>query len=149
MFDAAEWLASVAEAARAIQRDAVMAEARRLAAQRLSAPTGIGGGSADPMGPLDEAIDQDATRRQRLAHAYDELREAARVFEGLRSVGLMEQEAADVMELVSIGCMTIDEAAEALRTSPRTAKRRKRYGLEWLDAHGLAYAKAGTGRAYV
>lgn len=149
MFDAREWLTGIKEAARIIAADNRLIEARRNSALSLAAPIGIAGrgGAVDRLGALDVALDLEATRSSRLEYALKEIAEAQLVFEGMRTVGVLENDAANVLELETVYLFTQKETAAKLYVSLATVKRRANYGVDWLNAHGLAHAKTGTGRA--
>lgn len=144
---AAEWLRTVSDAARMIHSELLWEEAQRNRALSLSAPQGIGGGSHDKMHAVDVLIDVEMSRSQRLAHAFYEINQAREVFEGMKTIGMLEGDAARIFELVHINLIKKTDAANALNMSLPTLKRRYAYGVDWLDAHGLAHAKAGIGRA--
>jgi RNA polymerase sigma factor (TIGR02999 family) len=55
--------------------------------------------------------------------------------EALRALEEADQMSAQVAMLRYFSGLTIDEAAQALGTSPRTVKRRWQYALAWLDRH--------------
>lgn len=141
------WLESVTQAARIVDSEARWVEAQREAVMRFGTPTGVHTGIHDPMRPVDALVDAEATRRERIGHALDEVEQARAVFAGMRSIGWMECEAASILELVHINLTTKKDAGSMMHMSYDTAKRRYRYGVEWLEAHGLAHAKAGTGLA--
>lgn len=148
MFDAREWLSGVEEAARIIDADRRWAEAQRELAMRagqsgVKVMTGI----HDPMAPIDYLIDSEKARRDRLGFAINEVLEARAVLHGMQTVGAIEHEAASMLELVHLELLTKKDAAFMLLISYDTGKRRYNYGIDWLNAHGLAYAKAGRGLA--
>lgn len=147
--DAREWLASVmlaAGTARYEQRWADLQRERALGFSQSLMPR-VHSGASDPMRAIDALVDGERDHADRLSCALAELAEASRVFQGMRSIGLMEREAADVMELYSIHLLTLPDIARGLAISVSTAERRKRFGLDWLDANGFAHAKASTGTA--
>ena len=149
MFDAAEWLRGIEEAARLVDAEERWLEARRLMASRIGSPSTIGvhTGVSDPMAQVDSLLDAENERRGSMLYAYQEIEDARQVFAGMRSIGAMEHSAASMMELVHIGLSTKKDAAKALGLSYDTGKRAYSYGVDWLDAHGLAFAKAGRGLA--
>lgn len=151
MFDAREWLAGVSEAARIVEHEAQWEEAQRYAAIRISAPLGIAGKSSNSnvMAVVDNLIDTEKTRKDRIGYAIEELVNAHSVFEGMRTIGMYERSAADVLELVHVGLVTKKDAAKALYMSYSTVKARYCFGVDWLNAHGLAHAKAGVGLAAI
>lgn len=148
MFDAAQWLSEIEQAARLAEAESRWVEAQRMLATRIGAPTtGIHTGISDPMKPVDALIDAEKEGLGSITAALQEIESAKAVFAGMRSVGAMEHRAASMLELVHIGLLTKKTAASALGVSYDTGKRAYSYGVDWLDAHGLAYAKAGMGRA--
>ncbi|MBQ9739990.1 MAG: hypothetical protein IJV91_03520 [Kiritimatiellae bacterium] len=148
MFDAREWLKEIEQAARLAEAETRWLEAQRMLALRLGAPTTrIHTGISDPMRPIDDLMDGERERRDAMDSALAEIEAARAVFSGMRTVGALEHEAASMMELVHIGLATKKDAAEALGISYDAGKRAYRYGVEWLDSHGLAFAKAGKGLA--
>lgn len=145
MFDAQEWLQSVSEAARIIAMQAAYQEAvrSRAAISPQSYGTHVSSSSSDRYGAIDTML----SRENSTEDAHKEIDNARQVFEGMARVGALEAEAATVLMLVHINLETKKGAADILHTSLATAKRRYNYGVDWLNAHGLAYAKAGKGRA--
>lgn len=152
-FNAQEWLDSVEEAVRTIKADETLEQRRRELA--------FGGGATlhdvlvartpdfDVMRPVDEIADYSEGRLRRLSIARGEVAEAMRVFEGMRSVGELEARAADVLELSHVHIMRRRDVADALALSLGSVQRAYQLGVEWLDAHGLAHAKAAVGAAEV
>lgn len=150
MFDALEWLVSVTAAVRSIEADAVLISAARGRLDSLGSCVKeviVRSSPPDPMDGLIDVMDLERERSERIAHAKAEVAEARLVFEGLRRIGTMESKAADAMELVHLSLMSKAGAAARLGVSRQTLLRRYLYGVDWLDAHGLAHAKAGIGRA--
>lgn len=148
MFDAREWLLGVEEAARIIDADRRWVEAQRELALRMSpSNTGVHSGISDPMRPIDFIIDSEKSRRERIGFALEEVAEAREALHGMQTIGSLEHEAASMLELVHIELLTKKDAASMLLISYDTGKRRYNYGVDWLNAHGLAYAKAGRGLA--
>lgn len=149
MFDAREWLQEVEQAARLADAETRWLEAQRMMAMRVGgAPTaGIHTGISDPMRPIDALMDSEKERRGSIAGALSELDDARTVFDGMRMVGAMEHRAASMMELVHVQLSTKKDAAAALGVSYDKGKRAYSYGVDWLNAHGIAYAKAGRGIA--
>ena len=150
MFDALEWLVSVTAADRSIEADAVLISAARGRLDSLGSCVKeviVRSSPPDPMDGLIDVMDLERERSERIAHAKAEVAEARLVFEGLRRIGTMESKAADAMELVHLSLMSKAGAAARLGVSRQTLLRRYLYGVDWLDAHGLAHAKAGIGRA--
>lgn len=149
--DAREWLRSVSDSARLILADSKLEELRRSQALSISAPftTEVISRTPNPdrMRAVDKLIDAQATRRERLAGAYEDIAQARSAFEGMRSVGWMEHEAADVLEAVHVLLMSKQQIALALNLSYATTRRRYDYGVDWLDAHGIAHAREGYGLA--
>lgn len=150
MFDAREWLDSVTEAVRSIEADAILMGAARERLESLGAvikEVVVRSSATDPMAKVDDVLVLEAEREARLSHAMREVNEARLVFEGMRRIGKLESKAADALELVHVVDMTKKDAAKQLGVSRMTLLNRYNYGVEWLDAHGLAYAKEGLGRA--
>lgn len=148
MFDAAEWLSEVEQAARLADAQSRWLKAQRMLAMRIGAPTtGIHTGISDPMKPIDALIDSEKEKGDAITSAMQEVMEAKAVFAGMRTVGVMEHDAASMMELVHVGLNTKKDAAKALGISYDSGKRAYSYGVDWLNAHGIAYAKAGRGVA--
>lgn len=147
---AREWLQGVTECARLILAEKRFEEMRRNSALGLSAPfnaDAVRGGGRDPMRAIDELIDAQGTRRERLASAYEEIATARATLEGMRSVGWMEHESADILEAHHVNLMQKTDIARALAISYTTLRRRYDFGLDWLDAHGIARAREGHGLA--
>lgn len=150
-FDAREWLRAVSGAARLVREDSRMADARRELASSsgpsirdvLVASTP----SQDVMARYDAIIDADEARQRRISSARAVVAECVAVMAGMRLVGEQESAAADVLELVYVELVPRAEVARLLRASESTVRRRHDYGCDWLDAHGVAHAKAGTGSA--
>lgn len=151
MFDALEWLHSVAAASRSIRSERLLSETRRdLLAVKGYDPTReqvSSSASHDKMAPLDDLMDWESARDERMWCARSEIEAAIRTFEGMRSVGAHEAESADVLELVYVSLASYRYAASKLHVSPRTIRRWHDFGVDWLDAHGVAHAKAGVGAA--
>lgn len=150
MFDAREWLESVTDAVRSIEADAIMLNAARERLESLGAvikEVVVRSSASDPMDKVDDVLVLEAERESRIAHAMQEVNEARLVFEGMRRIGKMESNAADALELVHVMDLTKKAAGKRLGVSRTTLISRYAYGVNWLDAHGLAYAKAGLGRA--
>lgn len=149
MFDAMEWLKGIEEAAKLADAEERWLEAKRMMASRIGSPStmGIHTGVSDPMAQVDSLMDAEKERRGSMVSAYQEIEEAQQVFSGMRSIGAMEHDAASMMELVHIGLSTKKDAAKALGLSYDTGKRAYAYGVDWLNAHGLAFAKVGRGLA--
>lgn len=147
---AREWLASVTSAVKAVKAEETHEELARLAATRLGSPLGDGVRSpnvADKMAAVDAYLDGAESSASRKAEALAEIARAREVFDGLRSVGWMEAEAANVLEAVHIGMLTKREVAAAAHESYATVRRRYSFGVDWLDSHGIAHARAGIGAA--
>lgn len=150
MFDALEWLASVTAAVRSIEADAALISAARGRLDSLGSCVReviVRSSPPNPMDGLIDVMDLERERSERIAHAKAEVAEARLVFEGMRRIGAMESGAADAMEMVHVACLSKSAAASKMGISRATMLRRYLYGVDWLDAHGLAHAKAGVGRA--
>lgn len=149
MFDARQWLVEVTEAAKLAEAEMRYLDAKAMLASRIggSPMTGIHTGIGDPMRTVDALIDAEASRSKTMRAALAEVSAAREVFAGMRSVGALENRAASMLELVHIELLTKKDAAESLGVSYDTGKRAYTYGVEWLDAHGIAAAKRGTGLA--
>ena len=151
MFDAREWLESVAAASRSIRSENLLSESRRdLLAVKAYDPTRVivaSSPSPDKMVALDALIDWESARDERMMGARREIESALLAFEGMRRVGAHEAEAADVLELVYVGLSSYRYAARQLHVSSRTIRRWHDFGVDWLDAHGIAHAKEGIGHA--
>jgi hypothetical protein len=149
-FDAREWISSVRDAARMLASRESLMEARREAAMSLGChlrdvvvaftP------DSDKMRRVDDLVDSEDDHGAS-ADAARTLSEAAAAFDGMRRVGYREARAADVMELSAVYGMSRRDIAGRLSMSVSTANRAYDYGLDWLDANGLAHAISGTGRA--
>lgn len=150
MFDAEEWLRSVSDAVRWERNDAAFVEALRASSLSLGCQLRdvvvSSSGSGDRMAASDELVDHTELLR-RGQWARDLVAEARRVFAGMRLVGVTEQEAANVLELVHLSLVPHGNVARMLGMSPSTERRRYRYGVDWLGGNGLAHAKAGRGLA--
>ena len=147
---AREWLASVTLAARALRAEEMREELARVAALGLGSSLGSlphAHGISDKMAAVDALIDSEKDAHDRKIAALDDLARAREVFDGLRSVGWMEAEAANVLESVHVNLMPKTDIAEAVHESYSTIRRRYDYGVEWLDAHGIAHAREGIGSA--
>lgn len=150
-FSAIEWLESVSEAVRTVKADEALEEQRRELV--------LGGGATlhdvmvsqtpdmDVMRPVDALIEYAEGRCRRVSAAQSEIMDAMRVFEGMRAVGPMEARAADVFELCYVHLMSRRNVAQKMCISPTTLQTVSAYGVDWLNSHGLAHAKAATGRA--
>lgn len=148
MFDALEWLQSVEDAARMAAAELRWIDAAGMLSMRSGNPMSrIHTGASDPMGHVDAMIDAEPAHRRALAEASAAMDDARAVFSGMRSIGPMECDAASMMELVHIGLSTKKDAAAALGLPYSAGKSAYRYGVDWLDSHGLACAKAGRGLA--
>lgn len=152
-FSAVDWLNSVSEAVKSINNDEAIEQRRReLALGRGATLHDIVVSSSpdfDVMRSVDALADFAESRERRLSVARAEVADAMRVFEGMRSVGHMEAAAADVLELTYIHLLSRGEVAAELGMSRSSAQRCHAYGVEWLDANGLAHAKVGMGAAAV
>ena len=146
--DAREWLDSVTQAARLVRaegdREAVMRNAALGLSRRADS---MPSGGRDAMALVDSIADLEATRKQRMASSAREVARAREVFDGMRLVGKLEADAATVLEGVHVGLMGKSAVARSLGVSRSTVKRRYSYGLDWLDAHGMARAREGMGAA--
>lgn len=150
MFDAREWLQSVTAAVRSIEADATLIATAREQLDSLGSVVKevvVRSTPSDATDRIDAVLDLEAERMARLSNAYREVAYARLVFEGMRRIGSLESNAADALELVHVSDLSKSHAAKRLRVSRSTFLRRYAYGVDWLDAHGLAYAKAGIGRA--
>lgn len=150
MFDAQEWLQSVTAAVRTIKSDAIAIRDARRRLESLGSVVKevvVKSTPSDSTDKIDAVLDLEAERSSRLADANREVANARLVFEGMRRIGKLESNAADVLELVHASDMSKHRAAKRLRVSGSTLQRRYAYGIDWLNAHGLAYAKQGVGRA--
>lgn len=150
MFDAREWLQSVTAAVRSIEADATLIATAREQLDSLGSVVKevvVRSTPSDATDRIDAVLDLEAERMARLSNAYREVAYARLVFEGMRRIGSLESNAADALELVHVSDLSKSHAAKRLRVSRSTFLRRYAYGVDWLDAHGLAYAKAGLGRA--
>lgn len=151
MFDALEWLKSVSAASRSIRSEHLLSETRRdLLSVKGYDPTREQVSSSshhDKMAPLDDLMDWEAARNERMGGARSEIEAAIRTFEGMRSVGAHEAESADVLELVYVSLASYRYAARKLHVSARTIRRWHDFGVDWLNANGIAHAKASMGIA--
>lgn len=149
MFDAREWLKEVEEASKLADAQIRWLQARRMMASRFGgSPTiGVHTGISDPMAQMDALMDAENEHAGTIGGAVSEVMAARKVFDGMRQIGAFEATAASMMELVHVGLSTKKAAAEALGISYASGKRAYSYGVEWLDSHGIASAKAGTGLA--
>lgn len=151
MFDAVAWLRSVSDAAASIEADSEMEQARRAASLSLGChlreivvaftP------NHDKNAVSDEILDSELAKRGRLMTSESIIRDALLVFEGMRGVGLLEAQSADVLELTHVYRLSRRSICSSLRIGTSTFYRRYEYGVDWLSANGLAHAKAGTGKA--
>lgn len=152
MFDAAEWLRSVTDAVMWERNDKAYMDALRASSLSLGCHwrdvVVASSGSGDRMAASDELVDLEGHAR-RGDWAASAVEEAGRVFDGMRTVGSMEQQAANVMQMVHMGLIPHETVARMLGMSASTERRRYNYGVEWLSANGLARAKAGRGGAAV
>lgn len=152
-FSAAEWLTSVSEAVRSINADEAIERRRReLAFGRGATLHDIVVSSSpdfDVMRAADDLADYAESRERRLSSARAEVADAVRTFEGMRGVGHMEAASADVLELTYIHLLSRTEVAVELDMSRSSVQRCHAYGVDWLDAHGVAHAKSGVGFAEV
>ena len=150
MFDAEEWLRSVSDAVRWERNDKAFVEALRASSLSLGCQLKdvvvASSGSGDRMAASDELVDH-TERLRRGQWARDLVDEAKEVFAGMRMVGVAEQEAANVLQLVHLQLVPHEAVARMLGMSPSTERRRYRYGVDWLGGNGLAHAKAGYGVA--
>lgn len=149
MFDAAEWLRGVEEAARLAESERRWLDVQRMMAMRTGSPAThtVHTGFGDPMAAIDALMDSEPERTKNIEIAMAEVEDAKDVFRGMRQIGAMEHRAATMMELVHIGMLTKKEASEMLGISYSSGKVAYSYGVDWLDAHGIAYAKSGRGLA--
>ena len=150
MFDALEWLQSVTAAVRSIEADAILISTARERLDSLGSVVKevvVRASLSDSTDKIDAVLDLEAEREARIASARREVDEARAVFEGMRRIGSMESNAADALELVHVSDLSKATAARRLGVSRPTLLSRYAYGVNFLDAHGLAYAKAGLGRA--
>lgn len=151
MFDARQWLRSVSDASETLSAESEMDEARRAASMSLGChlrdvvvaftP------NPDKNGLSDEILDAELSKRNRLATSEGIIRDALLVFEGMRGVGLLEAQSADVLELTHVYRLSRRAVAQSLHIGCTTYDRRYEYGVDWLSANGIAHAKAGTGAA--
>lgn len=147
---ASEWLAGVSDSAKLIRAARDFEELRRNSALGLTAPfnpDNVHSTRLDPTRAIDELMDAQASKRERMASAYEEIAQARATFEGMRSIGWMEHESADILEAYHVGLMRKTDIARALNMSDSTLKRRYEFGVNWLDANGVARAKSGMGMA--
>lgn len=147
---ASEWLASVTDCAKLIRAERNFEEMRRVSALGLTAPfnpDNVHATRLDSTRAIDDLLDAQSSRRERLASAYEEIATARAVFDGMRSVGWLEHESADVLEACHVALMRKVDIARALNISYSTLKRRYEVGVDWIDAHGVARAKEGAGFA--
>lgn len=151
MFDAIAWLRSVSDAAASIEADSEMEQARRAASLSLGChlreivvsftP------NHDKNAVSDEILDSELAKRDRLMTSESIIRDALLVFEGMRGVGLLEAQSADVLELTHVYRLSRRSVCGSLRIGTSTFYRRYEFGVDWLSENGLAHAKAGTGKA--
>lgn len=151
MFDAQAWLDTVRDAVMTLRRD----EWRRM--QLRESPQSVTSSfrqsavshtpNPDKMGRIDELIDLESGWKHRIESAQALLAEANAVLDGMRSVGVLEAEASDVLRFVYVMGYSKSGAARAMLMSRSTACKRHDYGVGWLSAVGLAHAKAGIGSA--
>lgn len=145
MFDAREWLDGVSAAARLIKAHEAHAAAVRsraaISPQSYDAFVSATGG--DTMAQIDAVL----AREEGLGKARAEVADARRALSGMALVGSLEADAAAVLLMSHVELEGKKDIARMLGVSLSTVKRRYAYGVDWLDAHGLAHAKTGTGRA--
>lgn len=141
MFDASEWLMEVESAARRAQ-----IEETWLSTLPSPSHSGISSQMSDPDRMTGLVARREASA-QRLSEAEAVVRSARAVFEGMRSVGPMLAVAANIMEMRHADLVAWDAICRKLSVSRSSCMRRYHVGVDWLDAHGLAHAKEGTGAA--
>lgn len=140
-FDARRWLESLSQAARLIHNEQVLAQARR---ERMLSLSGSSSGervsstpSQDPMRAVDDVIDAEASSNERLKSARTEIESGRQVFIAMREMQPTIAEAATALEMIYLYGMSQHEAANTLNVSFSTIRRRKEFGIDWLDANGL------------
>ena len=152
-FDAREWLQGIADAV------AFVRDADRLAEERREVATAYGATikdvmvastpNQDVMAPIDNLIVAETANAKLVEQALADIAEARLVLAGMRAVGPNERTAADVLECRYVELWSLERVSALMMVSVSTVRRRVEYGIDWLDAHGLAHAKAGAGVAEV
>lgn len=141
------------ESARAAQR-LIDARAASLAAMKtregLRAQSyeavGRSTGRADPMRATDARIDAEAACLREMERLRAEVADARAVCAGYSAANPRSMGGA-ALELHYVDGMTWREVAVALGVSWETARRAAYVALDWVDAVGVAAARAGAGRA--
>ena len=141
------------ESARAAQR-LIDARAASLAAMRaregLRAQSyeavGRSTGRADPMRATDARMDAEAACLREMERLRAEVADARAVCAGYSAANPRSMGGA-ALELHYLDGMTWREVAVALGISWETARRAAYVALDWVDAVGVAAARAGAGRA--
>ena len=150
-FNALEWLEGVADAAMLVRDHERLSEERREVATSYGATIKEVNVSSSPsmdvMAPIDALVMADEANARLVASAMAEVASARLVFAGMRAIGYEERVAADVLEMRYVSLLSVSQVSSVLGVSPSTVRRRGDYGVEWLDSHGLAHAKAGVGVA--
>ena len=145
--DAREYFESVRDAARGMARCLARMEAMRSReGLRGGTLTARGGGCGDPMAATDARVDAEREAERETAQLSSALADGRAVCRGVRAAhpGLRW---GDALELRYCDDLSVGEVAAALGVSQRTAHRDVLAALDYVDAVGVAAARAGRGMA--
>jgi hypothetical protein len=143
-WNAREWLDGVREAVRVLEVEQQARKLRRESCLAISDPLAHdmpGFGSSDPMGRVDELVDDEAGYAERMQQLGVEVADCRAVVAGLHKAGMDDE--AYAVELHVLHRMSWPDAAESASQSVATIRRRYDVACDVLQTVGLSRAKAG------
>jgi hypothetical protein len=143
-WDAREWLDGVREAVRVLEVEQQARKLRRESCLAISDPLAHdmpGFGSSDPMGRVDELVDDEAGYAERMQQLGVEVADCRAVVAGLHRGGMDDE--AYAVELHVLYRLSWADVATAAHMSPATAQRRYGIACDLIQTVGLSRAKDG------
>lgn len=143
-WDAREWLDSVREAVRLLEVERETQRLRREKCLTISDPLAHDGprtGASDPMGRVDELVDDEAGYAERIEQLEGEVADCRAVVAGLHKAGMDDE--AYAVDFHVLHRLSWADAAESVSQSVATIRRRYDVACDLMQTVGLSRAKDG------
>jgi acetyl esterase/lipase len=143
-WDAREWLDGVREAVRVLEVEQQARKLRRESCLAISDPLAHdmpGFGSSDPMGRVDELVDDEAGYAERMQQLGVEVADCRAVVAGMHKAGMDDE--AYAVDFHILYRLSWADVATAAHMSPATAQRRYGIACDLIQTVGLSRAKDG------